>query len=103
MSFKSYLEQDLGTFINVDEFGDTVDFNGQAVVAVVDNSVANSFEKAQLQGVFKQTTVVYLKQGDLDPLPMVGEDVRLNGLHFTCRDVQYEMGVDILTLEAYEQ
>lgn len=103
MSFKSLLEGDLKTFINPDEFADTYTINGVQVDAVVDNSVANSFEKAQIQGLFKATSVVYLRQGELDPLPAIGSDVVMNGLHYTCRDVQFEQGVDILTLEAYEQ
>ena len=103
MSFKSLLESDLRTFINPCEFADTYTINGVQVDAVVDNSVANSFEKAQIQGLFKATAVVFIRQGDLDPLPAVGSDVVMNGLHYICRDVQFEQGVDILTLEAYEQ
>lgn len=102
-TFKSTLRSDLDTFINLSEFADTYTVNGIEVKAVVDSSIANNFESAQIQGVFKSTSVVYIRQGDLDPLPLVGSDVTINGLHFVCRDVSVEQGVDILTLEAVEQ
>lgn len=73
------------------------------VKAVIDNSVVNTFEKAQIQGVFKATAVVYIRQGDLNPLPLVNSTVTINKLHYICRDVQVEQGVDILTLEQMDQ
>ncbi len=103
MTFKESLSDDLDTFINDSEFADYWDINGQTVKAVIDNSVANTFEKAQIQGVFKATAVVYIRQGDLDPLPLINSNVIINNLHYICRDVQVEQGVDILTLEAMEQ
>ncbi len=103
MTFKESLSDDLDTFINDSEFADYWTINGSSVKAVIDNSVANTFEKAQIQGVFKATVVVYIKQGDLDPLPLINSNVVINNLHYICRDVQVEQGVDILTLEAMEQ
>lgn len=103
MSFKDCLKSDLATFINTDDFADYVSINGVRVKAVFDNSVANTFQRTQIMGVFKATVVVYLAQGSLDPLPKVGSDVIVNNLHYRCHDVTMEQGVDILTLEAVEQ
>lgn len=103
LRFKNSLLKDLSTFINPEEFGDIYNINGLDIQAVVDNSVANSFEKAQIQGVFKATAVVYIKQGNLTPLPLINSEVVINNLRYVCRDVQIEQGVDILTLEMMEQ
>ncbi len=103
MNFKQSLLNDLDIFINDSEFADTWTINGSKVKAVIDNSVVNTFEKAQIQGVFKATAVVYIRQGDLNPLPLVNSNVTINNLHYICRDVQIEQGVDILTLEQMEQ
>jgi len=103
MNFKQSLRQDLDIFINDSEFADYWDINGNRVKAVIDNSVANSFEGAQIQGIFKATVVVYLRQGDLSPLPLIDSVVTINKLRYMCRDVQHEQGVDILTLEMVEQ
>ncbi len=103
MNLKQTFRKDLDTFINVGEFADYWTINNTKVKAVIDNSVANSFEGAQIQGVFKATVVVYLRQGDLSPLPLVDSVVTINKLRYVCRDVQQEQGVDILTLEIMEQ
>ncbi len=103
MNFKQSLRQDLDIFINDSEFADYWDINGNRVKAVIDNSVANSFEGAQIQGIFKATVVVYIRQGDLSPLPLIDSVVTINKLRYMCRDVQQEQGVDILTLEMVEQ
>lgn len=102
-AFKSALRDDLDVFINVEEFADEHVINGVTVKAVFDSSVANRFQEAQIQGVFQATSVVYLRQGDLDPLPQIDADITIDGLHFRVKDVVVEQGVDILTLEAYEQ
>lgn len=103
MNLKQTFKKDLDTFINDGEFADYWNINGKSVKAVIDNSVVNTFEKAQIQGVFKATAVVYIRQGDLSPLPLVNSTVTINKLHYICRDVQVEQGVDILTLEQMEQ
>lgn len=103
MSFKSELKKDLNVFINSSEFADEWTINEQKVIAVFDNSLANSFEGAQIQGVFKSTAVVEIKQGDLTPLPLVGSVVTINKLRYKCRDVRTEQGIDYITLEMMEQ
>ena len=96
MNLKQTFKKDLDTFINDGEFADYWTINGKSVKAVIDNSVVNTFEKAQIQ-------VVYIRQGDLHPLPLVNSTVTINKLHYICRDVQVEQGVDILTLEQMDQ
>jgi hypothetical protein len=103
MVLKDTLAPDLATFINLNEFADLSTFVlGSRVIqteAVIDSSVANDFEGAQIRGVFESTVVVYTKQGSLVPLPSVGSALKLNGLMYLCRDVRVEQGLDILTLE----
>ena len=103
MSLKKFLQDDLSVFINTDDFADLCTFViGSRTVqteAVIDSSIANDFEGAQIRGVFESTVVVYTKQGSLVPLPSVGSALKLNGLMYLCRDVRVEQGLDVLTLE----
>ena len=103
MSFKDQLRRDLDVFINVDEFGNTHIINGQKVPCVIDSSVAQRFDSATVSGVFRSTIVVFLRQGDLDPLPQVDSSVILDGAPYRCFDVNTEQGIDALTLVASEQ
>ncbi len=103
MRLKDALSADLSTFINIDEFADPCIFNlgdeDVQINALVDSNVVNDFEGAQLRGVFVSTIVVYVKQGELTPLPKINSVLKLNGQTYFCRDVRVEQGMDVLTLE----
>ncbi|MBQ9273296.1 MAG: hypothetical protein IJ228_00665 [Succinivibrio sp.] len=103
MSFKEILAGDLNTFVNPDEFADPCVFNlgGEDVTinALVDSSVVDDFAGAKVRGVYANTVTVYIRQGDLRPLPPVGSVLKLDGQSYFCRDQRIEQGLDVLVLE----
>lgn len=104
-AFKEQLAQDLDVFVNVSEFADTHRICGVQVPAVIDSSVFDNHGGSTQQGVpqikvmqaeFSNAIAIYLKQGALKRLPLIGADFDLDGLKYTCRAVKLEQGCDVI-------
>jgi hypothetical protein len=76
MTFREQVAEDLSTFLNVDEFADSVDIDGVTVACVMDG---NGDTEAPQDGVINQDTLLYLRASDLDPAPVVGQRITIDG------------------------
>lgn len=76
MTFREQVAQDLSTFLNVDEFADSVDIDGVTVACVQDG---NGDTEAPQDGVINRDTLLYLRASDLDPTPVVGQRITIDG------------------------
>lgn len=86
MGFKDQIAKDIGTMINVNEFGDLHNINGNEIISIVDESLGKErFDKTSPQyidGVFLSRVVVFVKSSDIAQKPIVGELFRLDGKRY---------------------
>lgn len=102
MNFKDSLFNDLPTFINTEEFAETINYNGDEIPAVV---TQNSASSKSLYTVKKQISparhlnlrgdflVIYVKSHCLKKLPKSGEFVKVNDIRYKVASVTDLQGV----------
>lgn len=96
-TFKQQLMQDVRqVFLNIEEFADIHEINGQLIPALVDVS---RFERHDVQELHQEPIAVFIKQGALR-LPRPGDPVTIDGYHYRCLTVRIEQGCDCLELES---
>lgn len=108
MSLKELLQRDLTTFINEDEFAETINYNGVEILAVVTQTASASQSKytvkrqidparhLKLAGNF---FTVYVKTADLPKLPKYGEFVKINGVRYKIQTVIVDLeGITRITV-----
>jgi hypothetical protein len=77
MTFREQVAEDLSTFLNVDEFADSVDIDGVTVACVL---VGNGDTEAPQDGVINRDSLMYLRASDLDPTLVVGQRIVVDGV-----------------------
>ena len=102
MNFKETIFNDLQTFINLDEFAETINFNGEEISAVI---TQNSASSKALYTVKKQINparhlalrgdflTIYTKSHSLKKPPKSGEFVKINGVRYKVSSVTDLQGV----------
>lgn len=101
MTFKDFAEMDLPTFINIDEFGEVVDFNGEFVQAVVIRSSGESLTeftpkknimpkfRVKVEGKFLR---LYVKSSDVKK-PKNGEFANVAGIRYRVESCVEAQGI----------
>lgn len=103
-AFKDAVAADVkNVFINLDEFAEPHDINGETVDCVIDKNVIKENSNRELEGVFANTLTIYVATQDLPAVPVEGELLRVDGSLHIVRNVSDEMGVLVITAEASEQ
>lgn len=84
-TFKDFINEDLDVFLNLDEFADEHELDGEIVPAIIVNSQSNDdmsgFPREQLyatQEVYKQIKTIYVKSTDYG-VPKVDSSITLDG------------------------
>jgi len=100
MGFKEQIQQDIGVFLNSDEFADLHDIDGEQIACVFDNDI---FQKGQaVDGVFSNAKKLFIKASDIPDRPVSGQHIRVNGELYLVSDSTEVMGILEITLEANE-
>jgi hypothetical protein len=73
VTFKAQAIADLSTFLNVDEFADSVVFDGIGRVACVFDGEGDT--QASREGVINQDLVLHVRVSDFPSAPFVGQRV----------------------------
>jgi hypothetical protein len=76
VTFKDQAAADLSTFLNVEEFADTVDIDGDAVACVFEG---NGDTRGSGEGVTERDTVVWCRASDFHALPKVDQRITIDG------------------------
>lgn len=103
MGFKEQCVKDLNVFLNINEFADIHDIDGQQVAIVVDRDITktrSNNRSERYDGIYASEVVVYIKDGDLPRRPVFGQVLRLDGTIFTVIDCGEEGGMLVITLGA---
>lgn len=102
-AFKDAVAADITkVFLNADEFAETHELNGVEIPLVIDTSIIAEGAN-NLEGVFLNTKTLYVSAEDIDPAPVEGEILTLDGDVYLVRRVSIEQGVLNIIIEANEQ
>ncbi len=106
-TFKQQAFQDINNvFLNMKEFGETHKVNGKPVQMVIDaNEVEErgkkQFEHSKIDGIFKESLVVYVSRSEFGNQPARGSSFNLDGKNYRVTDSRDEGGMYSIILEAY--
>ena len=97
--FKDMVAGDiLGTFLNVDEFGEMYKIEGKLIPIVVDNDELKERQGGQDLAVAESATLFYARTADLPPRRPAGENLNVNGRECIVDDWQEDMGMSTVVL-----
>lgn len=101
---KDYLASDLDTFLNLDEFADVHDINGQQITCVVDRDVIREYSRLQERrdGVYVGEIAVFVRATDLPDRPVKGQHMKVDGERYLVANCSESAGILEITLEANE-
>lgn len=105
-SFKDVLEQDMHIFINIDEFAEMYDIDGQQVSAVIDADLLKDRPRQPLdmyhatEGVYVEEVVLFVRSSDIER-PVTTQNMRINDQLYQVNKCVEFAGILEITLEAY--
>lgn len=103
-TFKQILHRDIKhTFLNLDEFGEEHEVNGNTVVVIFDdieNIEREKKMKSTMDGIYVRQYFLYISAEDFGALPAQGKLVTIDGKKYIVVDATDEAGVYGITLEA---
>ena len=104
--FKEQAADDLGVFLNADEFAETHTVNGVEVQAVLEGLTTKEFvqhsARISFEGVDVRTVILHLRATDIPQKVAQGNVLELDGEMYRIADTVDDMGLLTLTLEAGE-
>lgn len=103
-TFKDVLKQDVRrVFMNIDEFGEMHDINGQEILVVIDENELIEREKRIKRdegGLHRKQLLFYVAAEDFGSLPSPGKTLRFDGKQYLITDAEDEGGIYSISLEA---
>lgn len=97
--FKDMVAADLlGTFLDVETFGEVYRIEGKEIHIVVDNDELKERQGGQDLAVAESATLFYARTADLPPRRPAGENLNVNGRECIVDDWQEDMGMSTVVL-----
>ena len=98
-TFKDMVAADiLGTFLDVDTFGEIFRVEGKDIPIVVDNDELKERQNGQDLAVAESATLFYARTADLPPRRPAGESLNVNGRECLIDDWKDDMGMSTVVL-----
>jgi len=105
MSFKDAANEDLASFLNLDEFGEEIEVNNKTIIAVFDEDLSKRRPKAlsdqNPEGLFITEKTLYARIENIER-PAEGEVLRVNKRMYLVKEVSEAAGLLEITLEVNE-
>lgn len=100
MTFRDQAAADLPTFVNVDEFGSTVNIDGAPVtcVLIADENMTIS----EGDGISLLESLLYVRARDLSAAPEVRQRMTLDGRKANVMRVDQEQGLLVIRLRWFQ-
>lgn len=104
-TLKDYIKDfDLDTFINMDEFAEDHQINGETIKCVVDTDIFD--ERSTLSGdrsggVFKDSISIFIKMSDIEK-PLIDEMMTVDDDHYRVVEVKENMEMYEIELSQYD-
>ncbi len=104
MNFKNQILNDIsGVFLNIEEFGDTHNIDGEDVTVIVDDDLLEQ-KKLRRQDVYEETyceeLLFHVAASDLPKKPIIDEHMEFDGESYRVQEVTEESGMYTVTLGA---
>lgn len=103
-TFKDILQQDIKrTFLNIEEFGEMHDINGEEVMIIIDENELTEREKRIRRNegeLHKKQLLFYVAAEDFGNLPAPGKVLKLDKKQYIITDAENEDGIYAISLEA---
>lgn len=104
MGFKDIIAQDIGVFLNPDEFGEEHEIDGAPMMIIIDNNEHINRQKRRIsnheEGLYKKQVLFYASANTFGNMPIIGRMIRLDKKTYTIADAICEDGIYSITLEA---
>ena len=103
MRFRKAIDEDLEIFVNLDEFGEEHEINGQIIPCVFQRLTKEKSgnESRNFDGLHGDFMTLHFRTILIDPLPHEGESIRIDGKRFTIDNVEDMIGMTRLILSSY--
>lgn len=99
-TFKDLVESDLSVFINLDEFAEEHDIDGNVINVVLEDEAI--IDKDDTQALSESAMVLYGKTEELGSRKMRGETLYIDDVGYTVNSWLDEMGITKVTLSLPE-
>lgn len=100
MDFKEQTKKDLGTFLNIDEFGEKHVINKKELNIIIDNETLKERTKKEYEGIFVGDILYFVKASDYG-LPPKAEEIQIfDGRQYKVFDVNIQNGVYEIILQS---
>ena len=97
--FKDMMAADLlGTFLDVDTFGEIYRIEGKEIPIVVDNDELKERQGGQDLAVAESASLFYARTADLPPRRPAGQNLNVNGRECLVDDWQENIGMSTIVL-----
>jgi hypothetical protein len=98
--FKDYLESDIDTFINIDEFGTVHNIDGRDIKIQLDNDQLKQQQLNSAEGTFQGDMLFLVQKSVYGPKPSIGRVVKFDSKTYMVSDCQEDEGLYTITLVA---
>lgn len=105
MRFKDFIQRDLDVFLNLDEFAEMHEIDGQEIAAVVDKDIIKTYSNNKYErydGVYKGEIIVYIKADDFTKRPVFGQHIRVDGKLYLVVECNEDAGILEIVLGSNE-
>lgn len=101
MNFKDVLQDDLKTFLNFNEFGETAVIEGEQVIVVLDADKMTERQLAKgLEGeLHNEELLFYVEKSLLSFYPRPDNTAVIDGVKWRIKDVKEDIGLFTITAE----
>jgi len=94
MDFKDAVAADIdNVFFNTNEFGETVDIDGNSVPIILDNDALIKMSEIFAMGLAEGEQFIFIKEKDMRRLPQPGDQLSKDGIKWYVRHSVSNMGV----------
>lgn len=100
LTLKDQISNDIDTFMSLDEFAETHEFNEKFIKCIFES--INSSKKQGRELIYNQDVIVFCKESELDYIPKLTEEVYFDKKLFLCGPVSKEDGILKIILNAVE-
>lgn len=101
--FKDYLQQDLNTFINLDEFATVHNIGGRELSVVVDNDKLSQRTQRDYEGIYVGDLLFFINALEFGVRPKPETVILFDSKPYTVFDAQEDNGVYEIILKASER
>jgi len=91
--FKDYIKNDIQTFINLNEFAEIHNINGQNLSVLIDNDRLERRSKVEYEGIIVGDILYFASESSFIKQPKPGEMQRFDGIPCDVFDVRKDTGI----------